>query len=229
MNVRNQSPEMGDLPEAVRKPGSGHRLVLFPLPFQGHMSAMLQLANILYSQGFSITVIHTELNSPSPSSFPHFTFCSISDGLSALGWDSASDVNLVTLLTVLNANCVKPFRTCLTDILQSASDSSEDQISCLITDSVWHFSQSVADELCIRRMELRTTSVSSFSAFSALLTLRRKGYLPLQGASIPYMPSHLRAVLLLHPWFPDSYLHFFRDFNETLYAAYRIYRYVSEW
>ena len=53
------------------------------LPLQGHINPMLDLANILHYKGFSITLIHTNFNSPNPSNYPHFTFHSIQDGLPA--------------------------------------------------------------------------------------------------------------------------------------------------
>lgn len=56
------------------------RIILFPLPLQGHINPMLQLANILYAHGFKITIIHTEFNSPNHLNYPHFTFKSISKG-----------------------------------------------------------------------------------------------------------------------------------------------------
>ncbi|OWM87455.1 UDP-glycosyltransferase 76B1-like [Punica granatum] len=187
---------MGDLGDVVYKPRNGHGLVLFPLPLQGHINSMLQLANILYSQGFSITVIHTEFNSPSLSKFPHFTFRSIPDGLSGEGHSSISDMGILTLLSALNVNCVEPFRMCLAETLQSNSDASKDRIACLISDSVWHFSQRIADELNIRRMELRTTSISSFSGFSALLSLHKRGYFPLQDMKLEEPPMELWPLRL---------------------------------
>ncbi|KAL3719997.1 hypothetical protein ACJRO7_004910 [Eucalyptus globulus] len=50
---------------------NGKRLVLVPGPFQGQLTPMLQLATILKSKGFSITVAHTHFNSPD-SCFPRF-------------------------------------------------------------------------------------------------------------------------------------------------------------
>ncbi|KAE8039177.1 hypothetical protein FH972_011615 [Carpinus fangiana] len=49
------------------------RVVLVPCPFQGHINPMLQLG-ILHSNGFSITVAHTQYNSPDPSNHPNFSF-----------------------------------------------------------------------------------------------------------------------------------------------------------
>ncbi|KAL5568961.1 hypothetical protein UlMin_025536 [Ulmus minor] len=43
---------------------------------------MLELANLLHTKGFSITLIHTSFNSPNPSNYPHFTFHSVPSALS---------------------------------------------------------------------------------------------------------------------------------------------------
>ncbi|KAE9451434.1 hypothetical protein C3L33_16651, partial [Rhododendron williamsianum] len=137
---------------------------------------MLQLASILHSQGFSVTVIHTHFNSPAKSRHPHFTFLPISDGLSPA---EASTEDVVSLLTLLNSNCAAPFRDALGGLL------ADGPIACLITDTGWHFSQSVADGFGIPRIVLRTTSVSSFLAFAALPMLREKGYLLKQESPVP--------------------------------------------
>ncbi|MFS7958048.1 putative cytokinin 7-beta-glucosyltransferase [Helianthus anomalus] len=39
-------------------PETRRGIVLFPMPFQGHINPMFQLANILHTQGFKITIIH---------------------------------------------------------------------------------------------------------------------------------------------------------------------------
>ncbi|KAL8512741.1 hypothetical protein ACS0TY_019031 [Phlomoides rotata] len=40
----------------------GRRLIIFPLPLQGHINPVFQLANILHSRGFSITILHIKLS-----------------------------------------------------------------------------------------------------------------------------------------------------------------------
>ncbi|KAL6977393.1 hypothetical protein U1Q18_026192 [Sarracenia purpurea var. burkii] len=167
--------------------GNGRRqrrrqLILFPLPLQGHINPMLQLADILHSKGgFSITVIHTRFNSPAASKFPHFTFVPISDGLSET---EASTADVITLISKLNINLVAPLRDCLAGLLLSDDVSEEPSprppIVCLITDAMWHFSQSVANEFEIPRIVLRTSSVSSFLVFAAFPLLRERGYLSKQ-------------------------------------------------
>ncbi|CAK9165232.1 unnamed protein product [Ilex paraguariensis] len=152
----------------------GRRLLLFPLPLQGHITPMLQLANILHSKGFSITIIHTHFNSPNQFNYPQFTFEPISDGLSE---NDASTIDVLALISLLNSNCVEPFRDCLARLL---SEVAEEPFACLITDAVWYFTQAVVDSLKLPRIVIHTTSVCSFLAFAALPLLREKGYLPKQ-------------------------------------------------
>ena len=151
-----------------------HRLVLFPVPLQGHINPMIHLASILHLKGFSISIIHTQFNSPDHSKYPNFTFHSIPDGLLEHQF-STSD--LAALVTRLNLNCIRPFRECLASLLSD----NEEHVASLITDSIWHFTQDVADSFKLPRIVFRTTSVCSFLAFHALPHFREKGYLPKQG------------------------------------------------
>ncbi|TYG73156.1 hypothetical protein ES288_D04G078200v1 [Gossypium darwinii] len=146
--------------ETHRKQKKWLRLLLFPLPLQGHVSPMLQLANLLYSKGFSITIIHTcFIRSPKyPSNNPHFTFHSIPNGLSKSECSDAN--NLVALVSILNANCAP--------------------VAGLISDSTWEFTDSIAKSLQLPRFVLRTNNISSFLALAALALLQEKGYLPIQ-------------------------------------------------
>ncbi|KAF8413606.1 hypothetical protein HHK36_001598 [Tetracentron sinense] len=156
----------------------GRRLVLIPLPFQGHINPMFQLANILHSRGFSITIIHIHFNSPNPSNYPHFTFEPIADGLSG---SEAETTDSVALLATLNINCVTPLRDCLARLL---SNNTEEPISCIISDTLFHFTQSVADSLKLPRMVLRTSCVLTLVAFAAYPLLLQKGYLPIQDSRL---------------------------------------------
>ncbi|KAL7214840.1 hypothetical protein ACSBR1_027089 [Camellia fascicularis] len=171
--------------ESPRHESKGRRLVLFPIPLQGHMNSMLQLANILHATGFfSITIIHTHFNSPTISNYPHFTFCPIPDGLSETE-SEASTSDTVALLSLLNTNCIAAFRDCLAGlVLSGVEEEVKEPIASLITDALWHFSQSVADSLEIPRIVLRTSSLSSFLAFAALPLLLEKGYLPKQDSQL---------------------------------------------
>lgn len=152
-------------------------VVLFPLPFQGHINPMLNLAQIFYSKAFSITIIHTHFNSLTPSTsnhHPNFTFRSIDDGLSEAEIGTAGVVELITLL---NSRCIEPFRQCVAELAAAG-----DQIGCLITDAHWHFTQGVADDLQIRRIVVRTGNISAFLAMVAVPDLRRNAVVTSSGS-----------------------------------------------
>jgi hypothetical protein len=53
------------------------RIVLFPLPLQGHISPMLQLAALLHARVLAVTVLHTGLNAPDALRHPELTCCSM--------------------------------------------------------------------------------------------------------------------------------------------------------
>jgi hypothetical protein len=178
---------------AQRRRRNGRGVVLFPLPLQGHINPMLQLANLLYSKGFTITILHTHFNSPNSSNHPNFTFHSIPDGLSE---SEASTDDILAFLTLLNVNCVAPFRDCLAKLLFDSPEEDE-PIACIITDAVWHFTQAVADTFKLPRIVLRTSNVSSFLVFASLPLLREQGYLPIQGIYIYiYIYIYIKSLRL---------------------------------
>ncbi|KAM0024455.1 putative UDP-glucuronosyl/UDP-glucosyltransferase [Helianthus debilis subsp. tardiflorus] len=144
-------------------------LLLFPLPFQGHINPMLQLANILHTKGFKIIIIHTNFNSPNPSNYPQFTFKSISDGLPT---SKGKSLNLDTTnhaINFMNKSCIDPFAVCLAKLLKL------EPVACLISDALWHFTQSITDRLKLKRIVLRTSSMSCIPLYAALV-LGEKSY-----------------------------------------------------
>ncbi|KAJ9175811.1 hypothetical protein P3X46_014325 [Hevea brasiliensis] len=169
---------MENVRESHRQQRKGCTLLLFPLPLQGHINPMLWLANILYSKGFSIIIIHTKFNSPNPSKYPHFTFHSIPDGLLE---GEASTADVVDLVTLLNVKCIRSFRDSLVKLLLEVK---EEPIACLITDADWYFTQAVADSLKLPRLVLRTSNISFFLVFGALPLLLEKGYIPIKDSQL---------------------------------------------
>ncbi|CAA7026723.1 unnamed protein product [Microthlaspi erraticum] len=153
------------------------RVILFPLPLQGCINPMLQLATILFSRGFSITIIHTRFNAPKSSDHPLFTFLQMADGLSETQTQSP---DLLLKLTLLNENCEKPLRECLAKLLKPDSDSETEQekISCLIDDSGWTFTQSVAESFNLPRFVLCAYKFTFFLGHLLVPQLRRHGFLP---------------------------------------------------
>ncbi|KAM1803377.1 UDP-glucose iridoid glucosyltransferase-like isoform X4 [Malus sylvestris] len=173
----------------MEKKTQSTRLVLVPCPYQGHINPMLQLGSFLHSKGFSITVIHTQFNSPNPSNHPDFTFFPIQDGLTA---EEISSENAVAILLAINANCTASFRQRLTQVMEQEP---ENKITSVIHDDLMYFTEAVAKDLNIPNIMLRTTSVTNFLARTALLRLHSKGHIPFPDSqSLSPLPDvdHLR-------------------------------------
>ncbi|KAK4403333.1 UDP-glycosyltransferase 76F1 [Sesamum angolense] len=163
----------------LQKPVNGKRLLFFSLPLQGHMTPMLQLADILHSKGFSVTFIHTKYNSPNPSNYPHFTFQPISDNLSEA---ETSGLSVFDLAYLINVKCVAPFRDCLDQLFSGSSE--KRPFAGLISDPALHFTREVAKSFQLQRFVLRTSGVSAFRTFSSFPLLQEKGYLPIQDSRL---------------------------------------------
>ncbi|XP_076882361.1 UDP-glycosyltransferase 76G1-like [Bidens hawaiensis] len=171
----------------VQSPETRRRIILFPLPFQGHSNPMFQLANILHTQGFNITIIHTQFNSPNHSTYPHFHFRSINDQFSEVDHLRSTNRDPSFYVKYLNRSCEDPFRNCLIDLLD------EEPVACLISDAMFYFTQGIADDLKLVRMVLRTSSLGCAIGYGAVpfskegrfnLTKQDPGY----EASVPEYP-----------------------------------------
>ncbi|XP_062013966.1 UDP-glucose iridoid glucosyltransferase-like [Rosa rugosa] len=158
--------------EMQKRTPRGQRLVLVPTPYQGHINPMLQLGTFLHSKGFSITIVHTHFNSPSPSNHPEFTFIPIQDGLTV---PLVSSGNIIAILLALNANCKASFEQCLTTQVMKQEP---EKITCIIYDEFMYFSEAAANYLNIPSIILRTTSAANFHARSTLVELHSKGHIP---------------------------------------------------
>lgn len=155
-----------------------HRLVLIAPPFQGHLTPMLQLATILHSKGFSITVAQDHFNSPDPSNYhPNFTFLPLFYGLSETHFSSK---NIVDITATLNTKCVSPLKELLVDQIEKANINHEN-IDCVIYDGLMYSIDAVARELKLPSIVLRTTSATNFLTYHAFVQRRSSGCLPLQG------------------------------------------------
>ena len=157
-----------------RRQGNRDHLVLVPCPFHGHMKPMLHLANLLHSKGFSITIIHSQSNSPDPSHYPHFLFRSLADSYSV---QFVSDGDFVPFISAINLHSPAIFRDLLLPM------HFDDPILSIIHDSAMYFPVSVADELDIPRIVLRTSSAASGFAFG-LAFLKQGGSLPFHGNNL---------------------------------------------
>ncbi|XP_044985639.1 UDP-glycosyltransferase 76B1-like, partial [Hordeum vulgare subsp. vulgare] len=140
-------------PHAVRR-----RVVLFTLPFQGHLSPMLQLAELLRARGLAITVLHTDFNAPDPARHPELAFVPIHDALP----DEATspDADIVEQLQALNTGCEAPFREALAKLLRQRED-----VACVVVDGQWYAALGAARR---PRVALRTDSAATFRSLLAL-------------------------------------------------------------
>ncbi|KAK1426817.1 hypothetical protein QVD17_15497 [Tagetes erecta] len=154
--------------------GRRYRLVLTASPLQGHMTPMLHLATFLHSKGFSITVAHSELNRPDPSKHPDFTFVPLQDNLSV----TADFSNAVQFLQALNDNCRPHFKQHLIQIINEQKDTSVKESVVVIYDNLMHFSGSVAGDLGLPSIILRTSSASFFPAIKIIPQLHQEGRFP---------------------------------------------------
>lgn len=153
------------------------RVVIVPAPFQGHFTPMLQLASVLHSKGFSITIAHTIFNSPNPSDHPHFLFLPFHDGISP-NHQTISTHNVTTIASTLNTHCLSPLKELLLRHM------SKENIACIIYDGVMYFVHTLAHQLNLPSLVLRTTSATHFFAYHALHhlhTYTNNNYLPFQG------------------------------------------------
>ncbi|KAK6927035.1 hypothetical protein RJ641_008754 [Dillenia turbinata] len=164
-----------------------YRIVLVPYPFQGHINPMLQLGTVLHSEGFSITVVHPQFNSPNPSNHPDFTFKPISDGLSP-------SADFMTSLSVLNTKCRVSF---LEAMKQLTDEKVDDKIICIIFDGLMYFTQQVAAQLKIPAISLRTSSAASVLAFAVNRGPNQQGHIPFQGNDLMSLDESTELNILL--------------------------------
>uniref|UniRef100_A0A0D9WX44 UDP-glycosyltransferases domain-containing protein n=1 Tax=Leersia perrieri TaxID=77586 RepID=A0A0D9WX44_9ORYZ len=185
--------------------GAGHRrrVLVFPLPFQGHINPMFHLAGIFHSRGFAVTVFHAEFNAPDPSRHPAFDFVPVPDGIDIPPGAGADVGATVARILDLNRRCEAPFRDRLAALLESPGGGGGD-VACLVADAHLLTLIDVARRLGVPTLALRTGSAASFRIFAAQPMLRDMGYLPARAVSeldnpvtvLPPAPYHVRDVTM---------------------------------
>lgn len=71
----------------------------------------------------------------------------------------------------MNDNSARPFRECVEKLMRESEGSA--RVRCVISDVTLYFTQSVASQLKLPRVGLRTGSATSFLAFAEFLLNRR--------------------------------------------------------
>ncbi|KQK20282.1 DIMBOA UDP-glucosyltransferase BX8 [Brachypodium distachyon] len=175
------APEEGAT-HAVRR-----RVVLFPLPFQGHISPMLQLAELLRARGLAVTVLHTDFNALDPASHPELAFVSIHETLPD---EAASpDADIVAQLLALNSACEAPFRDALEALLRGPDD-----VACAVVDGQWYAALGAASGLGVPVLALRTDSAATFRTVLAFPRLRASGYIPIKEEQLDELVPELEPL-----------------------------------
>ncbi|XP_031484714.1 UDP-glycosyltransferase 76B1-like [Nymphaea colorata] len=146
-------------------------LALFPFPLQGHITPMMQLASLLHSRGFSITIVHAHFNAPDPRNHPHFRFESFADGIDP---DLVAGMGIMDQVYTIIAHCEQPLVS-----LMKRIQSGDEFVDCIVSDSLYSGGR-VAGELGLPWVVLRTNSPTSFMLFGSFVLLHQLGYLPVK-------------------------------------------------
>lgn len=168
--------------------GRQPHVILVPFPAQGHLIPAMQLASLLETKGFFITVVNTEFNhkrlirSKGPEwvqSFKNFRFETIPEGLPPSDRDATQDV--AALCDSIRKNCLPVFRQLLAKLVSMVE---LPRISCIICDGVMSFAVKVGAEFGIPVVELWTASACGFMAYLHYRQLINRGLIPFQGIYI---------------------------------------------
>jgi len=155
------------------------RVALFPLPFQGHMSPMLQLAGALHARGLAVTVLHTAFNAPDPARHPAFNFVAVPDAIpDAVAATADGLAQLLALNAAMEASGL--VRDALASLL---ADEGEPRLACLIFDSTLAAVHKAAAGLGLPTLVLHTSSAACFRMVRSYFLLLDKGYLPATGTA----------------------------------------------
>ncbi|KAI9196709.1 hypothetical protein LWI28_026322 [Acer negundo] len=153
------------------------RLMLVPFAMQGHINPMIQLGTILHSKGCfsSITVAHTQLNSPSDhtSSHPDFIFQPL---LSSDDSSLSSGTDFIAQLSNLNKNCEAPLQELLTQIVKNLEQ--HEDLPCIIYDPLMYYVKSVADHLKLPSIMFRTSCATNMLSLYVCPRIKKQGYTP---------------------------------------------------
>ncbi|GJN40155.1 hypothetical protein PR202_gb29333 [Eleusine coracana subsp. coracana] len=141
-----------DHPSSSSRP----RAVLFPLPYQGHINAMLRLAAVLHGHGLAITILHTETSALDRQKLPPgYELVTIKDGVPP---ELATSDDVAAFVLALNRNCAAPFR----EYLARAG-----RVSCVVADVDWFAPLATARELGVPALALMTSSAARFRIYLA--------------------------------------------------------------
>ncbi|KAL6897244.1 hypothetical protein ACP4OV_006940 [Aristida adscensionis] len=161
------------------------RVLMFPLPFHGHTSPMLQLAGALHARGgLDVTVFHAAFSAPPPSPAPPAAcrFVPVGEGVPSDDLlPSGSDGDFIGAVLRIDERLRAPFRDRLRQVLDDEDDgggAAAAAPACLVLDSNLRGMQTAAEELGVPTLALRTGGAACLVAYMAFPALCGKGLLP---------------------------------------------------
>ncbi|KAF8731797.1 hypothetical protein HU200_015735 [Digitaria exilis] len=181
------------------------RVVVFPLPFQGHINPMLQLADALHDAGgLAITVLHTAFNAPGPAARrPEFQFVAVHDGVPD---DVAASGDVIDIIEAMNtAMEADEGSAALRDVLASViTDEDRPPVACMVFDANLLAVPAATAAVGLKTMVLRSASAACLRCLMAYPMLHQKGYLPPQESKL-YMPVKELPPLRVRDLFYSSW------------------------
>ncbi|OEL21396.1 DIMBOA UDP-glucosyltransferase BX9 [Dichanthelium oligosanthes] len=154
------------------------RVLVFPLPFQGHINPMLQLADALHERGLAVTVLHTHFNAMDPARHPEFRFVPVPDGVPD---DVAASGNVIDILGAMNTAMEAQGSGAVRGVLESVlADEDQQPVACIVLDANLLAVPRAAEAVGLKTLVLRTTSAACFGCCMTYPMLYQKDYLPPQ-------------------------------------------------
>ncbi|KAL6897242.1 hypothetical protein ACP4OV_006938 [Aristida adscensionis] len=190
------------------------RVLMFPIPFQGHLNPMLQLAGALHARGgLDVTVFHAAFSAPPPAAGPPAAWCrfvAVGEGVPSGDLaPSGSGADFAGAILRINERLRAPFRDRLRQVLDDEGGGGGGAVApaCLVLDSNLRDMQTVAEELGVPTLALRTGGAACLVAYMAFPSLCDRGLLPptsqdpaqLDMLLTELPPLRLKDVLLSSP------------------------------
>ncbi|KAK2999818.1 hypothetical protein RJ639_023552 [Escallonia herrerae] len=176
-------------------------VLIFPFPAQGHVNAMLKLAELLCLGGLHVTFLITPgihrrllLHANVQSRFETYTgfrFESLPEELP--GGNPHSADRLMQLYYALNI-AAKPFLRRFLVSSRLGDDSRRRPVTCIIADGILSLALEIAQDVGTPIIFFRTISACAFWSYFCIPELIKAGELPLNGDDMDALVANVRGM-----------------------------------